>query len=220
MNYRLDNGLGRGRILLIEPREPLRELLATAFQSRGFHVIQTSDGAHADVAWACTIPETAAEVRRLRKRHPNVPIVRAAPNDQPVSNGTLRFPTTLLEMERALLHALRVTTRDLPFDDRHGYGMDSGCLDVLLRPKERGIVEDIMACQGAVATRAYLEERAFGAVVSGDSGRSPLDQHVSQSRPKLWPFAIEIENVRGTGYRALAMLGAPAGGSRVGIRSR
>ncbi len=68
-----------------------------------------------------------------------------------------------------------------------------------LSPRERALLELFMRRRGEVLTRQELLRDAFG--YDFDPGTNIVDVHVSHLRRKLAGAQVEIETVRGHGYR-------------------
>jgi len=71
--------------------------------------------------------------------------------------------------------------------------------DVLLSPRERGLLELLLAHAGRVVNRREILRDAFG--YDYDPGTNIVEVHLSHLRRKLADSMVRIETLRGFGYR-------------------
>lgn len=77
--------------------------------------------------------------------------------------------------------------------------VEAGDRRVALSPREFGLLGCLLQHAGSVVGRPVLLEQVFG--YTFDPGTNVIDVHVSHLRRKLVGFPVQIETVRGAGFR-------------------
>jgi two-component system, OmpR family, phosphate regulon response regulator PhoB len=75
----------------------------------------------------------------------------------------------------------------------------AGNRSVTLTAKEFDLLQELMRGRGNVVTREVLMDRVWG--YHGDAASRTLDTHVRRLRDKLGDEGVQVETVRGVGYR-------------------
>jgi len=108
-----------------------------------------------------------------------------------------RLRATLRRTEPVPRHQIRVGGVELVAGEPR---VMIGARSVLLSPRERALVELLVSRLGEVVSRRDILRDAFG--YDFDPGTNLVEVHVGHVRRKLAGARLQIETVRGFGYRA------------------
>jgi two-component system, OmpR family, phosphate regulon response regulator PhoB len=75
----------------------------------------------------------------------------------------------------------------------------AGSRSITLTAKEFDLLQELMRARGNVLTREMLMDKVWG--YHGDAASRTLDTHVRRLREKLGDDGVQVETVRGVGYR-------------------
>ena len=218
--------LQRVRILLIEDDAAIRSVLERGLSADGFDVVACSDGSAG--LWAALEGGFAAIVldlllpqvngyevcNRLRSEGVSTPILiltaKSGEYDQidlldagaddfltkPVSVAVLSARLRAL-LRRSAGTATNVISRGELHYDLGTRSCEVGIQPVALTAREDQVLRRLLLAEGACVSRQELLEDIWGA--ANDVDATNVDIQLRRLRAKLDP--VEIENVRGLGYR-------------------
>jgi DNA-binding response OmpR family regulator len=214
------------RILVIEDDEAIRSVLDRGLRAEGFEVDTCSDGAsglwraldgdHAAIVLDLLLPglNGYAVCERIRAEGVATPILiltaKSGEYDQIdlLDSGADDFLTKPASIEliaarlRALIRRGASMSSNLIGRGELQYDLGSRTCrvrdaDVVLTSREDQLLRRLLLAAGACLTRQELLDEVWGTDAGVDA--SNLDIYVRRLRSKLHP--VEVENVRGLGYR-------------------
>jgi DNA-binding response OmpR family regulator len=214
------------RILVIEDDEAIRSVLDRGLRAEGFEVDTCSDGAsglwraldgdHAAIVLDLLLPELNgyAVCERIRAEGVATPILiltaKSGEYDQIdlLDLGADDFLTKPASIEliaarlRALIRRGASISSNLIARGELQYDLGARTCrvrdaDVVLTSREDQLLRRLLLAGGACLTRQELLDEVWGTDAGVDA--SNLDIYVRRLRSKLDP--VEVENVRGLGYR-------------------
>jgi two-component system, OmpR family, response regulator len=214
------------RILVIEDDEAIRSVLDRGLRAEGFEVDTCSDGAsglwraldgdHAAIVLDLLLPglNGYAVCERIRAEGVATPILiltaKSGEYDQIdlLDWGADDFLTKPASIEliaarlRALIRRGAAMSSNLIARGELQYDLGSRTCrvrdaDVVLTSREDQLLRRLLLAAGACLTRQELLDEVWGTDAGVDA--SNLDIYVRRLRSKLHP--VEVENVRGLGYR-------------------
>jgi two-component system, OmpR family, response regulator len=214
------------RILVIEDDEAIRSVLDRGLRAEGFEVDTCSDGAsglwraldgdHAAIVLDLLLPglNGYAVCERIRAEGVATPILiltaKSGEYDQIdlLDSGADDFLTKPASIEliaarlRALIRRGAAMSSNLIARGELQYDLGSRTCrvrdaDVVLTSREDQLLRRLLLAAGACLTRQELLDEVWGTDAGVDA--SNLDIYVRRLRSKLHP--VEVENVRGLGYR-------------------
>lgn len=217
-------------ILIADDEEPIRELLSLYLEKEGFSVISAGDGEQALAAARAQSPDlivldlmmpklSGYEVCRELRRDSDIPILMLTARGEEVDRivglelgaddylGKPFHPRELTARVKAILRRARgaparerasVVVGPLKIDwQRYEATLEGRPLQ--LRNKEFDLLRRLAEHEGIVLSREQLLETVWGYDYFGET--RTVDVHVNQLRRKLTSDAVQIETVRGVGYK-------------------
>jgi DNA-binding response OmpR family regulator len=218
--------VGRMRVLIIEDDDAIRDVLARGLAGEGFEpeccadgkagLWRALDGGFAAIVLDLLLPElNGYEVcSRLRAEGVSTPILvltaKSGEFDQidlldsgaddfltkPASIGIIAARLRVLVRRGGALSSNRIERGELVYDLGTRECRVGGA-DVTLTNREDQLLRRLLVANGACVSRQELLDEVWGG--SGEIDGSNVDIYLRRLRGKLAP--VEVENVRGLGYR-------------------
>jgi two-component system alkaline phosphatase synthesis response regulator PhoP len=233
-----------GSILVVEDEESIVELVKLYLTKEGYRVNVARDGQEALEAARRLPPDLVVldlmlprldgwEVCRRLRKESDVPIIMLTARTDDVDKivglelgaddyVTKPFnPRELVARVRAVLRRAQggqnpdaaIEVADVRVDPQRRE-VTVGGQPVALRGQEFELLLALAQQEGRVMTRDALLQQAWGYDYAGES--RTVDVHVAALRDKLKGAAVQIQSVRGLGYKLVAQAGGAAGAGAAG----
>lgn len=216
-------------ILIVEDETRLAEILADYLKREGFHIERAKDGKRALELWRAANPDMilldlmlpkldGLEVARHIRNESDVPIIMLTAKDQEIdkllglglgADDYVVKPYSPREVVARVKAVLRRASGQILTPKKFQVGnLEVDLTTYTVRCKNREILltaSELKLLATLAKEPSVVKQRSELLVASGDIERfadeRTIDSHVKNIRRKLGPCSVQLETVRGVGYR-------------------